>query len=138
MYTCRSSPSPRTTEAESSHQRSPAALDTSIAGEQTVTVAVTDLAGNTSSVDCAYQVNYTVRAITPIPSGLFRSAPANTTVPFKFPVVDANGAAVTGNIVAAAISTATACPGRFTLRTLSAWWLPTGASNLGSRFWYLG
>lgn len=132
------------------------AAPTDVAGARSVTVAATDLAGNTASATCGYQVTYTVQWLLPVGGTTSpRSVLRNTVVPFTFRLVDANGAAVNSAVVSVPTSTLTACPSGAnpplvvsvpgnpsTLKLGNGWWLagwkPATAWRATCRFVSIG
>lgn len=111
---------------------------TGTAGNRQVFVTATDLAGNTATVECGYQVRYRVDWLTPLGGpDQVRSVVRNTTVPFTFRLTDAAGAPVTGAVVTAPTSVAVACPAGSKPLVVS---LPTQAStrSLGNGWWLAG
>ena len=114
------------------------AAPTNVAGARSVTVSATDVAGNTASVSCGYQVIYTVQWLLPV-GGVAspRSVLRNTVVPFTFQLVDANGAAVNSAVVSAPTSTVIACPSGAPPLVLSVAGNAT-TRNLGSGRWLAG
>jgi probable HAF family extracellular repeat protein len=115
------------------------AAPTSVAGNRSVTVTAADVAGNTTSVSCGYQVIYTVQWL--IPAGGTaspKSVPRNTVVPFTFRLLDAKGAAVTSAVVSAPTSTVIACPSGATPPQGISVTGNAGTRNLGSGWWLAG
>ena len=114
------------------------AMPTNSAGVRTVTVAVTDRAGNTTSVSCGYQVTYRIVWLIPV-AGVTStmSVLRNTVVPFTFRLVDAKGAPVNSAVVTAPTAVVTACPSGATRRVIS---LPGNAvtRKLGNGWWLAG
>lgn len=115
------------------------AAPTNVAGARSANVTASDVAGNTTTVACGYQVVYTVQWLIPVGgTASAKSVTRNTVVPFTFRVIDAKGAAVTSAVVTAPTSTAIACP--------SGAAPPLGVSvsgnastrNLGSGWWLAG
>jgi probable HAF family extracellular repeat protein len=115
------------------------AAPANVAGARSVNVTASDVAGNTTTVACGYQVIYTVQWLIPVGgTASAKSVTRNTVVPFTFRVIDAKGAAVTSAVVTAPTSTVIACPSVATP--------PLGVSvsgnastrNLGSGWWLAG
>ena len=112
---------------------------TNVAGARSVTVSAIDVAGNAASVDCGYQVTYTVQWLLPVggtasPKSVIR----NTVVPFTFRLVDANGAAVNSAVVSAPTSTAIACPSGATPPLVVSISGNASTRSLGSGWWLAG
>ena len=113
------------------------AVGTGTVGAQSVAVSASDLAGNTTTMSCAYAVQYDFRGFKfPVNGLAVNKAKAGRIIPIIWRIVDANGNGVTNAASFTSLTSVTiACPGG-PADTIELY-LPfaTGLVNLGGGFW---